>query len=216
MCELLDIIEALFEAIFTEDIRALGPAVAAAKQTLLANGDSAYQEDSETFLLFGDPAMVLKVPLPRRPSGLTAVGQDAGVMLQWNGAADSNDGPVAGYNLYRSTSPGASFSLLNTGLTTETQYLDTDAAEAKTYYYVVTSVDADGDESVQSQQISASTGMVSSGSSGAGGCFISSTSDYFLRENRAADLIVRIAYIHILLFLGAIVVFLFAYRKNLV
>ncbi|GAG43571.1 unnamed protein product, partial [marine sediment metagenome] len=60
---------ALFEAIFTEDIRALGPAVAAAKQTLLANGASAYQEDSETFLLFGDPAMVLKVPLPRRPSG---------------------------------------------------------------------------------------------------------------------------------------------------
>ncbi len=63
---------ALFEALFTDDIRRLGPAIAAAKQTLLANGGSYYEQVSETFLLFGDPAMELKIPLPRRPAGLTA------------------------------------------------------------------------------------------------------------------------------------------------
>jgi hypothetical protein len=61
---------ALFEALFTDDIRRLGPAIAAAKQTLLANGSGDYQQVSETFLLFGDPAMELKVPLPHRPEAL--------------------------------------------------------------------------------------------------------------------------------------------------
>jgi hypothetical protein len=60
---------ALFESIFTEDIRRLGPAITAAKQTLLANGSN-YEQTSETFLLFGDPAMTLKIPLPTRPKGL--------------------------------------------------------------------------------------------------------------------------------------------------
>jgi hypothetical protein len=61
---------ALFEHIFSEDIRTLGPAIATAKQTLLANGDAYFEQISQTFLLFGDPATVLKVPLPRRPAGL--------------------------------------------------------------------------------------------------------------------------------------------------
>jgi hypothetical protein len=45
---------ALFEHIFSEDIRTLGPAIAAAKQTLLANGSAEYEQVSKTFLLFGD------------------------------------------------------------------------------------------------------------------------------------------------------------------
>jgi hypothetical protein len=47
---------ALFEAIFTDDVRTLGPAIAAAKQTLLANGNAYYEQIAATFLLFGDPA----------------------------------------------------------------------------------------------------------------------------------------------------------------
>ena len=38
---------ALFEAIFTKDIRQLGPAIADAKQTLLANGGAEYEEISQ-------------------------------------------------------------------------------------------------------------------------------------------------------------------------
>ena len=58
---------ALYEAIFTLDRRMLGQAVGYARQQLLANGGSQYEQTSNTFMFFGDPATVLKVPLPRRP-----------------------------------------------------------------------------------------------------------------------------------------------------
>ena len=46
---------------------------------------------SATFLLFGDPAMALKVPLPRRPAGLQgAFNLDDGVELRWEAAVDCN------------------------------------------------------------------------------------------------------------------------------
>ena len=83
---------ALFDAIFNQDVRVLGQAVSAAKQTLMANGGSLYEEVNETFLLFGDPAMTLKVPLPYRPEGLRAQGHTGGVSLNWNAATDCNGG----------------------------------------------------------------------------------------------------------------------------
>ena len=61
---------ALFEAIFQKDIRNLGAAIADAKQTLLANGGSEYEEISETFLLLGDPALALQVPIPHKPTAI--------------------------------------------------------------------------------------------------------------------------------------------------
>jgi len=108
------------------------------------------------------------VPLPRRPAQLQAEGQLNAVALQWQAAVDCNDQPVAGYNLYRATSPGGPYEKVNTDLLTETGYLDTAqssgigtalaAASLQTdtpYYYVVKAVDADGDESVSSAEISA-------------------------------------------------------------
>ena len=86
-------------------MRRLGPAIAAAKQTLLANGDAYFEQVSETFLLLGDPAMVLKVPLPRRPEGLTAEGAIDAITLDWQAAVDAAGNAVDGYNLYRSLTP---------------------------------------------------------------------------------------------------------------
>jgi hypothetical protein len=91
---------ALFEAVFSADTRELGPAIVAAKQALLANGGGDYEELSETFLLFGDPAMALKVPLPRRPQGLQgAFNLDSEVELSWDAAVDCNGDAVDGYKL---------------------------------------------------------------------------------------------------------------------
>jgi len=179
---------ALFDVVFNQDVRVLGQAVSVAKQTLVANGGSLYEEVNETFLLFGDPAMTLKVPLPHRPGGLRAQGHTDGVLLSWDEATDCNSGPVAGYNLYRSSTPGGNYTKLNSSLITQTQYDDISSLTARvqnaassmttgaTYYYVVTSVDADGDESAQSKE--ASGGMQSANSSGGGGggggCFIDS------------------------------------------
>jgi hypothetical protein len=168
---------ALVDAIFNQDVRVLGQAVSSAKQILMANGGSLYEEVYETFLLFGDPAMTLRVPLPLRPEGLRAQGNGNAVELNWNQATDCNGGEVAGYNLYRGTTPGGAYTKVNTTLITDNHYDDTSIAGGTTYYYVVTSVDADGDESAQSQEASGGTQSANSGASGGGGgggCFIDS------------------------------------------
>ena len=120
--------------------------------------------------------MTLKVPLPQRPEGLSAQGNGNAVDLNWDEAADCNSGPVAGYNLYRSTTPGGTYTQVNTSLITVAQYDDTSVAAGTTYYYVVTSVDADDDESAQSQEASGGTQSANSEASGGGGggCFIDS------------------------------------------
>ena len=88
------------------------------------------------------------------------------------GAADSNGGAVSGYNLYRSTTSGGEYQKVNTSLIpksmshgakqlnatvrlfTEIDYIDMGLENETTYYYVVKSVDSDGDESVVSRQAS--------------------------------------------------------------
>jgi hypothetical protein len=182
---------ALFEAFFTDDIRELGAAILSAKQVLLANGSAEYEQISETFLLFGDPATALKIPLPRMPTGVTAVRQDNGVHISWNAALDSNGNAVAGYNIYRAGSPAGPYSKINTALVTGTEFIDTGGvagagtgAGAGGGYYAVSSQDSDGDESAQSLGISPASLMSSSGSggSGGGGCFIDTVSQSISKQ----------------------------------
>jgi hypothetical protein len=180
---------ALFETVFSEDVRRLGPAIAQAKQQLLANGNAYFEQVSATFLLFGDPAMQLNVPLPRRPTGLEAAFRSqGGVELSWDAAKDCDGNAVAGYNIYRSTGTSGVFTKLNRNIIAQPEYIDgtarttapgsssdmaVAAAPAPTYYYVVTSVDDDGDESIRSAMVSPSPAATSSGSSSGSGCFIS-------------------------------------------
>ena len=104
--------------------------------------------------------MELKVPLPRMPKGVQAQKQADGNRLQWQVAVDADDGPVAGYNVYRSSSADGFFTKINTELITTTEYVDTDSVSASdgggapTYYYTITSEDDNGDESAQTLPIS--------------------------------------------------------------
>jgi hypothetical protein len=193
---------ALLEALFSDDIRQLGPAIAAAKQTLLANGGDQYEQTSATFLLFGDPAMTLKIPLPRRPDGLQGMWRlDGDVALSWQAVTDSNNSPPpAGYNIYRSTRPGQGYIKLNAEALNGTEFVDTGIGSQRaaaltagaTYYYAVVAVDADGDESPRSPVLSptlepapqnddtakansegSGTGLEAAGGGGGSGCFIS-------------------------------------------
>ncbi len=148
---------ALFEAIFSRDIRQLGPAIHKAKQTLLANGDAYHIQISETFLLFGDPATTLQIPLPHVPTGITANTEDGRVIIRWDTMVDCNKNPVAGYNIYRASSAAGPFSKINNGLITATVFMDTDGVVAMAAvgssggaYYTVSAVDDSGFESVQS------------------------------------------------------------------
>jgi hypothetical protein len=176
---------ALFEAFFTDDIRELGPAILSAKQVLLANGSTEYEKISQTFLLFGDPATALKIPLPRMPGGVKAFRQKNGVRITWNAALDSSGNAAAGYNVYRAGAPAGPYSKINTELVTDTVFVDTGGvvgaglgAAAGSSYYAVSSQDSDGDESAQSLGISPASIASSSGSGGGGGggCFIDTVS----------------------------------------
>ena len=181
---------ALFETIFVEDVRKLGPAIARAKRELLANGDAYFEQISQTFLLFGDPAMQLRVPLPRRPSGLVpALWTKSGVALRWDAALDCNNDPVAGYNVYRSTSPTGNFTKINQAAITEPEFTDdtasaSAAASSAIYYYTVTAVDADGDESIPSAMAASPSLAAGTGSSSGGvGCFINAAAKPFELAN---------------------------------
>jgi fibronectin type 3 domain-containing protein len=73
------------------------------------------------------------------------------VDLSWSAPTSSPD-PVAGYNVYRSTSGGAN-QLVNTSIQTQTAYADSTVVSGSTYNYTVTSVDSNGVESVPSNEV---------------------------------------------------------------
>jgi hypothetical protein len=182
---------ALFEQVFTKDRRELGAAIANAKMTLLANGNADFEEVSRTFVLFGDPAMQLKVPIPRRPQGLTAEqqGTDAIVALSWQAAVDADGAAVAGYHVYRRPGSGGSYQLVSDELVAGTQWVDIGLTLGTRYYYMVRAVDALGVYSVDSESVSivvpvptaslagSSSGSSNGSSSGRSGvpvvCFVS-------------------------------------------
>jgi hypothetical protein len=75
--------------------------------------------------------------------------------LSWDAPSSSAD-PVAGYNVYRSTDGGASFTKLNSSPDAQVVYNDTTISSGASYAYEVKSVDANGVESGPSSQISVS------------------------------------------------------------
>ena len=73
----------------------------------------------------------------------TGVGVAYEVNLSWNAPTTSPD-PVAGYNVYRSPDGASMYQQVNTGVVTQTTYVDTGVEVGKTYDYIVESVDASG------------------------------------------------------------------------
>lgn len=93
---------------------------------------------------------------PDVPAGLYARIDLYSVKLFWN-AVDAEN--IEGYNIYRSETSGSGYTLLNGDLLSETNYLDDPLFGSKTYYYVVTSVDANLIESFYSEEVVAGPGM---------------------------------------------------------
>jgi len=73
------------------------------------------------------------------------------IALNWAGSSSS----VSGYNVYRSTVKGASYAKMNGSLVGGVSFSDSSVQSGLTYYYVATSVDASGNESVYSNEVSA-------------------------------------------------------------
>jgi hypothetical protein len=83
---------------------------------------------------------------------LTATANYETVSLQWN---DNSEGDLAGYNIYRSTTSGTGYTKLNGPLLVTSDYTDNAVANYTSYFYVVTAVDIDANESGNSNQDSA-------------------------------------------------------------
>lgn len=88
---------------------------------------------------------------PAAPAGLRVNSESAGtVNLAWNSVAGA-----AGYNLYRSPLSGGGFVKLNSAPLAGVSYSDAGLRNARDYFYVVTAVDEKGNESAQSNEVSA-------------------------------------------------------------
>jgi hypothetical protein len=72
--------------------------------------------------------------------------------LTWVASTSAN---VAGYNVYRGTTSGGPYTLLNATPTSAVTYGDTTVQAGQTYYYVVKAVGSDGSLSAASNEASA-------------------------------------------------------------
>lgn len=88
---------------------------------------------------------------PAPPTGLAADGSGAAVAFTWN-ANDEAD--LAGYRLYRASTAGGPYSAVHTTTLLDTVAVDS-AAGPLASFYVVTAIDAAGNESAPSNEIEA-------------------------------------------------------------
>ena len=94
---------------------------------------------------------------PSAPTGLTATASDSTVALDWS---DNSESDMNGYNVYRSTTSGGTYTRLNSTILTSSNYTDNSVTNGTTYYYVVTAVDTSSNESDNSSEVSATPQLI--------------------------------------------------------
>jgi hypothetical protein len=80
----------------------------------------------------------------------TISGTADSVLLNWTASPSAG---VTGYNVYRSMASGSVYAKITSSPVGGLTYTDTTVVDGQTYYYVVTSVDATGDESAYSEDV---------------------------------------------------------------
>jgi fibronectin type 3 domain-containing protein len=104
-----------------------------------------------------DAAHVTDTTPPAGPTGLTATVSSTAISLDW---ADNREADLAGYDIYRSSSSGSSYTKLNTAPLTTSAYRDATAPAAATAYYMVKAVDTTGNASKPSSELAVDRGVV--------------------------------------------------------
>lgn len=115
---------------------------------------SASLTSPETISLSGDGVSPAPAPTPAPAPAPTPTPAPTKytVNLTW----DASSSVVAGYRVYRSTTSGTSYSPLFSSPLNALTFQDSSVTDGDTYYYVVTAVDANGVESLYSNQATAS------------------------------------------------------------
>ncbi|MBU2502286.1 PKD domain-containing protein, partial [bacterium] len=88
---------------------------------------------------------------PSAPAGVGSIPGDGFVVLVWNPSLEPD---LVDYAVYRSTTAGGPYTLLDDAVT-PTNYVDDAVSNGVPYFYVVTASDLDGNESVASLETSA-------------------------------------------------------------
>jgi hypothetical protein len=118
-------------------------------------GTHAVQFNSYNFVGYMDNFQISNVARytennpPSAPTNLIATAGDSKVTLSWTAV----DGATA-YNIKRSTTAGGPYTTIATNVS-GTSYVDNTVTNGTTYYYVVTTVDSNGNESANSNEASA-------------------------------------------------------------
>ena len=86
---------------------------------------------------------------PSAPTGLVATAGDGSVSLNWN---DNAEPDLDHYIVYRSTTQGSGYTEIANPVVTS-DYADSSAVNGTTYYYVVTAVDTNGNESLSGNEV---------------------------------------------------------------
>lgn len=93
--------------------------------------------------------LIMTQGLPLAPTNLTAVGGNKRVTLSWTASVGAT-----GYNVYKSTTKGGPYNIVNKAPITGTGYTDTKVSNNTQYFYVVTAINANG-SSIYSNEASA-------------------------------------------------------------
>jgi fibronectin type 3 domain-containing protein len=117
-----------------------------------------YETDQQTLSLYPQLTQLynfyLNKPPPSAPTGLIATPVIRGVALKWNANMESD---LLGYNVYRATTSGDDYTLLNISPVASPSYKDAGLTGGTTYYYVVTAINTSRRESDNSAEVSATT-----------------------------------------------------------
>ncbi|MBN2012025.1 T9SS type A sorting domain-containing protein [candidate division KSB1 bacterium] len=89
---------------------------------------------------------------PSAPVNVQALALTDSVRIWWDANIDFD---LHGYNIYRSKHPDEPFEKINDILLVKTEFTDTNVENDTTYYYAVTAIDTDGNESVFSNIVEA-------------------------------------------------------------
>jgi hypothetical protein len=90
-------------------------------------------------------------PLTISLSGTGAQPVQHSASLTWTASSST----LAGYNVYRGSVSGGPYTLMNSSLISATDYTDSTVQSGQTYYYVTTAVNSSGNESVNSNEVTA-------------------------------------------------------------
>src|SRR6185312_5469660 len=89
---------------------------------------------------------------PAAVTGVSATAGTSGITIAWSASPAAD---LAGYNVYRSTSPGGTYTKVNTALLTGTSFNDPAAPQGAASYYQVKAVDNSNNESAASATVNA-------------------------------------------------------------